>query len=192
MSTRALAIQRNPTLFKRARGYNVQRDADASGAHHIVHEGDEAALQAYIAANRSELEATVAAMHKRAKDIERGIDFDIPYSNAEWLVWLEANDARFRDGLRCATDRRRGVAGRLQPMPGGLPEAPRVVATPPWVNKVAASPPGFFGVRWAEEGGRSRCVICFACCYRRETWGFVLPAIARLTYLADHRHLLSE
>ena len=66
-----------------------------------------------------------AAMRRKAKEtLERAGSGRMPYSNAEWLRWLEDNDERFRQLLKEATGTRRVIGARLCPLPSGLPCAP--------------------------------------------------------------------
>ena len=62
MNVRALAISRNPDLLQRPTGkLHWQGGVAAEAKKHVSHEGDEAALQTYIEANKQILEAEAAA-----------------------------------------------------------------------------------------------------------------------------------
>ena len=68
VNVRSLAIQKNPTLFKRGRGkLHLERDVGPSRMAAVTHTGNEAELKAYIERNRAELEAEAASLREQAR-----------------------------------------------------------------------------------------------------------------------------
>ena len=74
---------------------------------------------------RGELEGCLLP-RKRANELEAKFKerAAIPITNAQWLVWLEDNDADFRETLRTAHVRRRELSKRLLATPEEWPDAP--------------------------------------------------------------------
>ena len=101
----------------------------------------------------------------------------IPYSNAEWLTWLEENDARFRDALRTATERRKVLGQRLTPREGGLPETPRLnparsgIPRSGWEKKLLGKC-GYFCLRLGEHATDKQ--LFFICSLRGMVYGWPL------------------
>ena len=124
MNCRALAIQKKPTLFSRARGrlwHQTHSDADAS---EIVHEGNEQALQAFIHENKASLEAELQALKKsKLVALQGAKNSALPMSVRQWLSWLDENDADFRALLERATLERKQFSKRLQPLPATVTNA---------------------------------------------------------------------
>jgi hypothetical protein len=56
---------------------------------------------------------------------EAGPQGPYPYTNAEWLVWLEKNTDMFQRVLQNSTGERRKLSCRLIPPPEGLPSSDR-------------------------------------------------------------------
>ena len=139
MNAWAFAVKRHIEWCPGPRGrLHWQRDLSTESTQEIVHAGDKDALMQYVEANRGELEATAKSMREAALRAEKAArEFSCPRSNAEWLAWLDSHDAEFRDLLKTVTSRRRCLNERLQPLPGGLPEAPRLgPSTVPRRNRI--------------------------------------------------------
>ncbi len=71
MSVRALAIKKNPLLFRRPAGRSFGSCVDVN-PRAVVYEGDEDALKAYTETHRGSLEVEAAAIRQTGKDILAG------------------------------------------------------------------------------------------------------------------------
>ena len=129
VNARSIAIRRNPDLFSRARGQLKSQPAlPAEKRAEIIHAGDQDALQEYIDRNKDTLEQEAAETRKAAKDnLQQLRAATLPYSNQEWLTWLDDNDSKLRQHLREATAKRRHISIRIQ-QTEPLPRAPRLQA----------------------------------------------------------------
>jgi len=170
-------------LWERARGkLHWERDVDPDlSSKQLLGVGDEAALKAFMEENREALVAEAARIRAAAQrtldDLEGGT---MPYTNAEWLTWLEEHDDAFRKLLREASARRKVFSRRVQadtPLPASArlqPEsASHGFAT--WERKLAQIKPGFVCVKWGDEP-RDLAVL-FSCCLLKQVWGVRLARV---------------
>ena len=175
MNVRALAIQRNPHLFARGRGrLHWEQHISEQQTREITSIGNESALQAYIDENRDELETEAKLMRRNAKEALRRADNPSPFTNAEWLQWLDRHDDEFRALLRTATAKRKVYNRRLQAeatMPAGPRLQPERAKAPghSWVKMLAQQKHGFFVV--CHSG---RMVVLFICALKGEVWAMQL------------------
>ena len=156
MNLRALAIQRNPGLFSRAMGRRFSSRGHMLPSD-IIYQGDDEALRQYIQEHKRELQSEAADLRENAKRQRPSV---IPFTNAEWLEWLDQNDEYFRGQLRVATAARRHLNQRIIPLHGGLPEEPRLFPVRArtqvqdlWMKILLQQQPGFFlhcgcGIDW--------------------------------------------
>ncbi|CAK0828049.1 unnamed protein product [Prorocentrum cordatum] len=137
---------------------------------------DEPGIQAYIDANREDLDRVVAAKQAAAKAAARAAASHstggTPGTNAQWMKWIEENRPTFLDFFDNASARRRALAARLVP-DGEFPAAPRLQperASPdiPWQDRLWCQAPGWFCVR----AGEARHIF-FHIAIGRDSW--VLP-----------------
>jgi hypothetical protein len=164
MNLRAVAIRRNPDLRPQGGRLFGESEVDMAERRQV---GDGAALQAYIEANRESLAAEAAAIRQVAKTVlaNNVSSGDVPMSNTQWLEWLEAHDAEFRENLKSATRLRRSLAARLQTE--DLPAASRIQAAervsgdlPVWCQVLGQQDSGIFAL--VPGGGRSQKIVFFA------------------------------
>ena len=154
-NVQALARHARPGLVPRPRGklWNQNPDATLADMRQSVHEGDQQALAAYIEEHHADLVAQQEANHAAAKELEAVSKTDIPYSNADWIEWLEAHDGRFQELLKTASATRRQFSQRLvasEPLPASARIHPKVdnAGLPMWVRKMLHSDPGFFALKY--------------------------------------------
>ena len=130
MNLRALAIKRNPHSFGRARGKLLwEADVSHEGMARTAVPGDEQALKKYVHDSLVELTEAVEKMKSDARISEVHRQSNIPYTNADWLTWIEEHDAEFRDRLSRATSERRRFCKRLVTT-SDLPTAVRLEPIP--------------------------------------------------------------
>jgi hypothetical protein len=115
LNVRAIAFERNPSLFTRGRGKMRWGDSvSLRDMKAITHQGNQAELQQYIEEHRVELQAELSDRRHVAKC--RAVAASaLPLSHAEWLQHLEDNDDEFRSLLRNAQKARRVISERVQP-----------------------------------------------------------------------------
>jgi hypothetical protein len=126
MGIRSLAIQKNPGLFSRGRGRLWwEEEISKDSRRELTHIGDEQALQAYIEGNRSQLEAELSEMKNKARaSVSETVA--TPYTNRQWLQWLDSNEQRFLELRKRATSDRRWLAKRLAPLASDMWAVPRL------------------------------------------------------------------
>ena len=174
---RSLAIQRNPDLFARPRGI-ANHGEEPADRRAVQHAGDPEALEEYIQAHRTELEAEAQEIRGKALADERGCSSatGLPKSTAAWLHWMEIpeNETRFRTLLKTSGIDRRRYNQRIVPREG-LPAAPRLQAVPPhlrghrprWYQALLCRRRGFFAL--VQQGEIQ--LVFFAARCRWVSWG---------------------
>jgi hypothetical protein len=190
LGLRALAIQKMPWLWERPKGKLWwQVLVDMEEAAQKVGVGDEPALQAYIEENRAALKAEAAQIRARAQAIlSNSYAGGMPYTNGEWLSWLEANSDRFRHLLREATEKRKCLARRLQAdeeLPPAQRLQPQDIQEPPasWKTKLAHCKSGVVGVVWGD--GPDQKLVCFSCSLWNRPWCLPLQELSAKLYCWD-------
>ena len=177
MNLRALAIKERPDLFMRAAGslkYVPGRMHEKkSERRSIVHEGDEQALQTYIAANRERLSQEASQIRAQAKAKSEQAAVHFPLTNGEWLEFLEKEDDIFRDLLRTANADRRKIGQRLVPMKAYLTPAPRlgvaaVREQPEWAAVLVGADPGIYTISFGANVEDK--IVVFAVTLKSEVW----------------------
>lgn len=85
MNIRALAIRQNPDLLKRGGG-KLHWESSVSKRlwRSITHQGNEAALKAYIDQNREELEREARALREVSKSAAALTKTELPLTSEEW------------------------------------------------------------------------------------------------------------
>ena len=86
----------------------------------ITHAGNEEILQAYIDENFESLQKEVEDIQNAASSAGPATA-DLPFTSAEWISWLDKHDAVFKDHLRTATESRKHLGQRLQPLADDMP-----------------------------------------------------------------------
>ena len=196
LNVRALAIQERPDLFKRGRGrLRWEQGVSAGEASSVTHQGDESALKEFIAANSERLGAKLAGLREAASEAERlHKEAQVPYSNADWLEWLQANDSHFKELLRTATATRRQFGERIRPtleLPPVERLQPRGRRQPAavWLSKLLSVRPGFFSLSLA---GDATPHVVFCCSLRGSVWGFLLGRVTARRYSWSSKELLVD
>lgn len=115
VNLRSVAVARHPEWLPRPRGaLHWETDVSAKDRRQIVFAGDPEALSAYIEQNRAELQTEAAQRRLHAKiALERAAHSRLPVSNAEWLQWVDENEAEFHKFLRESTETRRSLSSRI-------------------------------------------------------------------------------
>jgi hypothetical protein len=125
LNIRALALERRPELFPRARGkLHWQLDVSRADQKVIVNEGDPAALSKYIEENKEQLEAELSS-RKNAMKHKAAAKAAIPMTHDDWLKHIVDNDEEFSELLQSASKQRRSVSERLRADPE-WGEVPRI------------------------------------------------------------------
>lgn len=117
LNLHALALERRPDLFPRARGKLRWETGVSNQDMRALVEPRSAssnaeALREYIAANRDELQRELARRRDDAR-FEALQAQPVPYTSEEWMQFLVNNDAHFRDLLRTSEARRAPVSHRI-------------------------------------------------------------------------------
>ena len=114
-NARSIAVARHPEWLPRPRGIlHWQQGVAKQQAKTIGHQGNPEALQQYLQENKASLQEEAAQRRQAAKRGLTSLEASrLPMSNAEWLRWVEANEAYFHDILRSATETRRELSRRL-------------------------------------------------------------------------------
>ena len=115
LNARAIAVERNPDFFSRARGKIWwEKDKTSADMRSFANEGNEPALVDYIATHKAELEAELQARREvtKAKAIA---DVAIPMSHQDWVKYLEQHEDEFADLMKTSTKERRKLCERLKP-----------------------------------------------------------------------------
>ena len=196
-NVQALARHARPDLVPRPRGmvWNQNPDATLADMRQSVHVGDKQALAAYIEEHHADLVARQEANHAAAKELEAVSKTDIPYSNADWIEWLEEHDGRFQELLKTASATRRQFSQRLvasEPLPASARIHPKVdnVGLPMWVRKMLHSDPGFFALKHGASVHKK--VVLWFCGLRYQGWGMPLEDGGGACCLLDMSARLDE
>jgi hypothetical protein len=198
MNPRSLAIKKHPELFARGRGRlrNVAGEDSVTSEmmKSLTSHGDETALQKFIYDNAEDLKKELHDIKQKAKDQSAQTLGPMPYSNQEWVEWLQVNDSEFRQKLKEATSARKVLGCRL--LAQDLPALPRL-RPQPLLNGCALSStllhcrPGFAAARADAE-----IVVFFFTRLRARVWAALLDKdlgyAGRKRYLWDGGVLLSE
>ena len=140
----------------------------------LVTIGDPAGFKQFLEENADALQAEVTQRKQAAKDKLREVDSAIPYSNAEWLAWMEKNSELWEETLRTCTSRRRVIAQRVE-QAEPLPQAPRlgpkraIAHMSDWLCKLIQGGTGFRIIR-----AQGATVAMFVCFMPAHCWGLVL------------------
>ena len=115
----------------------------------------------------------------------------MPYTNAEWLEWLDAvGPSGFRKILKESVAKRRGLAARIERPTVPLPAVCRLQAAAPlrpqhsWEKAILAAKSGFFSI--AVPPRREPLVIWAASC-KYQIWGYMPFRLA-----AGHFRIVTE
>jgi hypothetical protein len=192
VNVRALAIRKCPWWWERPRGQlwwegGVSEEAKAQK----VGSGNEEALSQFIDENRAELEAEALQIRNNAQVVlgsSSTIHGLMPYTNGEWLSWLEENAELFGSLLKEATAKRKHHSWRIVPdqilpaeerlHPSGLGGS-----TAEWEKKLLHSKPGFYSLLWGETHQQSH--VFFTCSLLGEVWGLHLARASDAEFLLD-------
>ena len=183
LNVRALAIEQQPEMFRRARGRMAwQPEGSPSSSREIVHDGDEEALQVYIATHHDELEAEKNRRKSRVPAFKKDCSDGVPLTNTAWLNYLEDPDcdAEFRALMNTATAARRArCSARLLPK-SGLQQVERfeprervLNCENEWIEKIKRTRSKMFFLIHDRDDDR-RSLIC-ASTVGTNSWGFSLP-----------------
>jgi hypothetical protein len=159
LNIRAIALERRPELFPRARGkLHWEEDVSTAAQKVIVHNGGAVELNEYIAANREELENELSARRDSIKH-KATADAAMPISHSDWLKYLDENDEAFQELIQSASRQRRKLSERLGADPewGEVPRIyPRICRehghSPSWSHLR----PGFYCFRQFDAN-----LVCF-------------------------------
>ena len=173
MNVWALANQRNPNLLPRPHGkLRQQSDVSASERRAVVHEGDLPALKSIVEAERESLDREVKRIKSdAAQALQRVSSGILPYTNRQWLDWLEGNEAKIRRSLKESCSARKVLSRRLAPE-SALPAVSRIKpqvgqrVLPEWESKLIRSKPGFACLSWG--AGLHEKVVFFFCTLKGE------------------------
>eukprot|EP00973_Karenia_brevis_P046153 6396182-Karenia_brevis.AAC.1 len=189
MSSRSLAVKRNPHLLSRPMGKRFGMEASSSQWAYKAAEGQ---LEKYLQEHRESLEQEAADIRNHARQREKLLHSDVPHTNADWLAWLETNEEMFKDTLKNATSARRPLSQRLVPLPGGLPEAPRLqpihekVPNPPWIDKLRQLGDSGFCCLQSSEHIEQKHVFFVSFC-KGVPWAVLLHPVPAGSYQAAHK-----
>ena len=197
MNLRALAIEKNPHLFPRAAGQlHWQEGMTQAQRKVIIHEGDKAALDAFIEENKESLRLEAKQRRNDAGAVLAGGSGEhIPQTNGEWLQWIDSHTDQFHDFLRTSTESRRILSQRLFVPNSQMPAAPRLQPEEGNILPICLAPlrscaPGFycleFGPTLAER------VVCFTASIGRKVWGLALAQDHGRTFSFDFISPLHE
>ena len=175
MSSMSLAVQRQPHLLPRPAGFMPPA---------FAHKGNMDSLRNYHMRNKDTLAEEARSIRAQAREHYASISCagSLPRTNADWMSWLQQNEAMFRELLRSATSTRRSLSERIVPptddMPLSEPLRPNVAApnsTPValWQKKLLQQKSGWFCIR--HEGGKS---FFFYIGLRGQGWALELSVVA--------------
>ena len=127
-------------------------------------------LQEYIDEHKDELEVETAQRHARALKGPANRMTSWPLSKAEWIRWLDKEQATYENALRLAkVGARRAVNVRATPHPDAPQKDPAIrlkphidTCRPAWARQLSN---GWHALRLKDTG--ARCVIC-CCALRRQ------------------------
>ena len=127
-----LARRDRPELAMRPRGGLVwEGHVDQAAMAATTQLGNKEALQAYVRDNREALDEELELGREKGTAARAQSREEIlPVTSNEWMEWLEANDAVFRDHLKFASSRRAAVSHRLRGSADALPAGPRIFPKP--------------------------------------------------------------
>ena len=165
MNYMAVARQWRPDLFPMPLGRRFAK-ADGSQQPEIAPSlGDADALEAYLETNREELKAEAARLRDQAKCGSRETNKNsVPYSNCDWLTYLDQHEGQFRELLRTASKARQLLNRRIVPEKA-LVAAPRMqpriacTESPEWELKLLQVQPSFVSLSLADAS--HQCVVAF-------------------------------
>ena len=170
----AIARQRRPEMVPRPRGklwweLGIARE----DMQRLAHLGDALALRAYVEDNKEDLQREAQAKVADAKNTLVRLDSSsVPYTQQEWLVWMESNGERFRELVRTAHVARSVLNQRIMPMEE-LPMARRLQACEIaheeycWAKKLVQCGSGVASLQWLASGERTT-VVLFFCSLRQK------------------------
>jgi hypothetical protein len=159
LNIRALALERRPELFPRARGkLHWEEDVGSAEQKVIVNECGAVELNEYIEANREQLENELSSRRDSIKH-KAAAEAALPITQNDWLNHIVENDESFSELIQSASRQRRSTSERLRADPD-WGEAPRIYPricrehghSPSWSHLT----PGFYCFRQAEAN-----LVCF-------------------------------
>jgi hypothetical protein len=158
LNIRAIALERRPELFPRARGKLHWEVVSRAEQKVIVHNGGAGELNEYIEANRAELENELSARRDVIKH-KATAEAAMPITQNDWLKYIVEHDEAFSQLIQSASRRRRSVSERLGADPewGEVPRIyPRICRehghSPSWSHLL----PGFYCLRQFDAN-----LVCF-------------------------------
>lgn len=190
MNLRALAIQRMPQLWERAKGKLWwQEDVAEADRRSKLAVGDEDLLKAFISEHYEELRAEAAQLRASAKKVlSSQYVGGLPLTNGQWISWLENNWEKFQNLLREASADRQKHAQRMHlHEKGALPPATRLlpVAAPAaksaYYSTLLQCKSGFHALLWGADPGQR--LVLFTCSLWQQIWGWPLEFIQGNTYV---------
>ena len=97
----------------------------------------------------------------------------LPVTNVQWLEFLEREDDTFRHLLKTASDDRRSIGKRLEPMCEGLDAAERLLPVvtreqPEWCKPLIDGEPGIYAISFGDSSDDK--VVVFSVCLKGEVW----------------------
>ena len=174
INIRALAIRRRPDLASRPRGHlHWEVEDSTSRRRAVAYHGDDDALKTYIDENHAFLAQERDTIREAAKSLTS--TGTMPFTNEDWVRFIDSNTQLFQDQMKHATERRRYINERLAPM-ANMDEVPRVAPqesirafadSPLTLRKLASVASGFVLVKGS--GLRAK-EILFICTLNKECW----------------------
>ena len=117
----------------------------------IMHAGDLEALRKYHEDHKQQLQERAAKMREEGKQLARATGHAIPFTNSEWLEWLDSHSEDWGKYLSTSSKKRRAVSNRVQ-VDHALPAVPRLQAVKApspkttWARKKLHAKQGFFHI----------------------------------------------
>ena len=88
----------------------MARSCSESRKEKIIHRGDEAKLKQYMEDNKESLQQEAGKLRAEAKLRREELEhFDVPFTNLNWMKYLEKNDVFLRTLLTNSTEMRKNI-----------------------------------------------------------------------------------
>ena len=188
---RALAIQERPDLIQRPRGQlHWEKDVSMQARQSLVQEGNEEALQAYIAEHQQRFEKKVAEMKSFANKL-LSQEASTLLTNQQLLAWMDENHDYFHGLRKTATASRRAHSRRAVASSEDMPTTKELVQVFPKLQaktkehlnghvagKLVHAGPGFF---YFEAVG----LTCFVSSARGQVWASEVEHVSDMRVVFD-------
>ena len=169
----------------------------SSAQREIVHEGDAAALDAYVDAHRGDLEREAADIRSRARiEMSRLAANTLPQTNREWIAYLEEHEESFRTRLQTGSSQRKVLNTRLQVSQEDWPDGPRLnpvkvaVGGAPWLDLLKRAKAGVKCLEILHPVQDK--LVLFTCSVLGECWCFPLQEVTNRIFCAAHANSLCD